>query len=242
MAGIGLALSLASSLIPSIAQGITGRKQKREAERIRRETVRPVYETPVSAKKSLSVSEQQATQGLVGRSILEDRLRSSTAGAVRATEQVATSPASRLAAITAAFGQEMEGMEDIAISDAQARLEAANRLSRAYGAIANYEDREFDINKQKPFEESMAAASALTGAGMQNVQGAIEGISRVGGAGLSGLGGDGGDDMLDNSEPEARKRRQAAAKSMRKKKPTTNSEKGSGIVTDSYFLPKNLRR
>jgi hypothetical protein len=195
MAGIGLALSLASSIIPSIAQGITGAQQKREAKRLRESTTRPVYETPMSAKKALNIAEQQATQGLVGKSIREDRLRSSTAGAVRATEEVATSPASRLAAITATYGQEMEGLEDIAIADTQARLEAANRLSRAFGTMADYEDREFDINKQRPFEDTMAAASALEGAGMQNKQGALEGLSRAGAAALSGLG-DGEDDMF----------------------------------------------
>jgi hypothetical protein len=202
--GIGLALSLASSIIPSIAQGITGRKQKREAERLRKSTTRPTYETPMSAKKMQGIAEQQATQGLVGRSILEDRLRSSTAGAVRATEEVATSPASRLAAITATYGQEMEGMEDIAMADTKARLDAANRLARAYGTMADYEDREFDINKQRPFEDTMAAASALTGAGMQNVQGALEGISRAGAAGLSSLG---DEDDDDTTTPKKKKRK-----------------------------------
>ena len=202
--GIGLALSLASSIIPSIAQGITGRKQKREAERLRKSTTRPTYETPMSAKKMQGIAEQQATQGLVGRSILEDRLRSSTAGAVRATEEVATSPALRLAAITATYGQEMEGMEDIAMADTKARLDAANRLARAYGTMADYEDREFDINKQRPFEDTMAAASALTGAGMQNVQGALEGISRAGAAGLSSLG---DEDDDDTTTPKKKKRK-----------------------------------
>ena len=210
MAGIALALSLASSLIPSIAQGITGSRQKKEAERIRKETVRPIYETPMKAKKMESIAEQQATLGLVGRSTLEDRLRSSTAGAVRATEEVATSPASRLAAITATYGQEMEGMEDIAMADAQARLEAANRLARTYGAMADYQDKEFDINKQRPFEEAMAAASALTGAGMQNTQGMLEGLSRAGVAALSGLGED--DDMFGDSKMnrQAKKRQKQA--------------------------------
>jgi hypothetical protein len=223
MAGIGLALSLASSIIPSIAQGITGAQQKKEAKRLRESTTRPVYETPMSAKKALNIAEQQATQGLVGRSILEDRLRSSTAGAVRATEEVATSPASRLAAITATYGKEMEGMEDIAMADTQARLEAANRLSRAFGTMANYEDREFDINEQRPFDDAMAAASALEGAGMQNKQGALEGLSRAGAAALSGLG-DGEDDT-----------------SMPKKKKKTSSSK-SGIVSNSYYLPTRLPR
>jgi hypothetical protein len=198
-AGIGIALSLASSLIPSFAQGITGSRQKKEAERLRKGTTRPTYETPLSAKKALGISEQQATQGLVGRSILEDRLRGSTAGAVRATEEVATSPASRLAAITATYGKEMEGMEDIAMADTQARLEAANRLSRAYGAMADYEDKEFAVNKQAPFEDTMAAASALTGAGMQNVQGSLEGLSRAGAAALSGLGDDDEEDVFSKS-------------------------------------------
>ena len=214
-AGIGLALSLASSLIPSIAQGITGSRQKKEAERLRKGTTRPTYETPLSAKKALGISEQQATQGLVGRSILEDRLRSSTAGAVRATEEVATSPASRLAAITATYGKEMEGMEDIAMADTQARLEAANRLSRAYGAMADYEDREFDINEQRPFEDTMAAASALTGAGMQNVQGSLEGLSRAGAAALSGLGDD-DDDSSDSGYTRKEKRQDKNRRSSNK--------------------------
>jgi len=204
-AGIGIALSLASSLIPSFAQGITGSRQKKEAERLRKGTTRPTYETPLSAKKALGISEQQATQGLVGRSILEDRLRSSTAGAVRATEEVATSPASRLAAITATYGKEMEGMEDIAMADTQARLEAANRLSRAYGAMADYEDKEFAVNKQAPFEDTMAAASALTGAGMQNVQGSLEGLSRAGASALSGLGDDEEGDMF-SADKKVRKK------------------------------------
>jgi hypothetical protein len=212
-AGIGYALSLASSIIPSIAQGITGGKQKREAERLRKSTTRPTYETPMSAKKMQGIAEQQATQGLVGRSILEDRLRSSTAGAVRATEEVATSPASRLAAITATYGQEMEGMEDIAMADTKARLDAANRLARAYGTMADYEDREFDINKQRPFEDTMAAASALTGAGMQNVQGALEGISRAGAAALSGLG-DGEDDDMFSADGKVRKKPNKALKNV----------------------------
>jgi len=231
MAGIGLALSLASSIIPSIAQGITGGKQKREAERLRKEAVRPVYETPRSAKKMQGIAEQQATQGLVGRSILEDRLRSSTAGAVRATEEVATSPASRLAAITATYGKEMEGMEDIAMADTQARLDAANRLARVYGTMANYEDKEFAINKQAPFDDTMAAASALTGAGMQNVQGALEGISRVGAAGLSSLGDD--DDITDGDVTTPKKK---------KKKPTTSASASSGSVSNSIYLPTRFPR
>lgn len=205
MAGIGVALSLASSLIPSIAQGITGSRQKKEAERIRKGTTRPTYETPMKAKKMESIAEQQATQGLVGRSTLEDRLRSSTAGAVRATEEVATSPASRLAAITATYGQEMEGMEDIAMKDAQARLEAANRLARTYGAMADYQDKEFAYNKQAPYEEAMAAASALTGAGMQNTQGMFEGLSRAGVAALSGLGEEDDSDMF-SADKKVRKK------------------------------------
>jgi hypothetical protein len=212
MAGIGLALSLASSLIPSIAQGITGSRQKREAEAIRKGTTRPTYETPMKAKKMESIAEQQATQGLVGRSTLEDRLRSSTAGAVRATEQVATSPASRLAAITATYGQEMESMEDIAMKDAQARLDSANRVARTYGAMADYQDKEFAYNEQVPYEEGMAASSALTGAGMGNTQGMFENISRAGVAALRGLG---EDDEDEGATPEEKAKKKQARKEKR---------------------------
>lgn len=210
-AGIGLALSLASSVIPSVIQGITGGKQKREAQRIREKNPRPVYQTPLKAKKMESIAEQQATQGLVGRTTLEDRLRSSTSDAVRATEEVAVSPAARLAAIANVYGQEMEGMEDIAMADTQARLDAANRLAKTYGMMADYQDKEFDYNKRQPYEEAMAAASALTGAGMQNVQSAIEGISRAGGAlasqigGGEGGGGGGGEDELAKQRRKDRK-------------------------------------
>jgi hypothetical protein len=70
--------------------------------------------------------------------------------------------------------------------------------------MADYEDREFDINKQRPFEDTMAAASALTGAGMQNVQGAIEGLSRAGASALSGLGED--DEEDGTTTPKKKKR------------------------------------
>jgi hypothetical protein len=91
--------------------------------------------------------------------------------------------------------EEMEGMEDIAMADTKARLDAANRLARVYGTMADYEDKEFAINEQAPFDDTMAAASALTGAGMQNVQGALEGISRAGAAGLSSLSDEDDDDF-----------------------------------------------
>lgn len=210
MAGIGLALSLASSIIPSIAQGIMGGKQSREAKRLRDSTVRPTYETPMSAKKSLALSQQMGTQGLVGRSIMEDRLRGSTAGAVRSAKEIATTPSSKLAAITSVYGKEMEGMEDIGIADAQARLNASNQLMNAYGAMAGYEDKEFSYNKVAPYEEAMAAASALTGASMQNKQGALEGISRAGAAGLKGLDDDDDDDEGKTDEEKAAKKQRRA--------------------------------
>jgi hypothetical protein len=58
----------------------------------------------------------------------------------------------------------------------------------------------------------MAAASALTGAGMQNTQGMFENISRAGVAALSGLG---EDDEDEGATPEEKAKKKQARKEKR---------------------------
>jgi hypothetical protein len=203
MLWVGTAISIASSIIPMITKGVTAGKQEREAKDLLAKNKRPDYGTPASQQKSLEMARQISQAGLPGKGMMADQLRASTGGAVRAAKEVSQDPASKLAAITDIYGKEMEGMQDLEMSDLQMRLRGQSELMKALQQQARYEDKEFDINKMQPYEQAMAAASALTGASMQNRQSAFEDIGRLGDAFLSM-----DDDDDDEKKDERKEQRQ----------------------------------
>jgi hypothetical protein len=191
MIGIGAITGLASLAAGAVQGGIKiaqANKQNRQAEELRKQFPRPTYQIPEGINQSTNIARMLSLQGLPGQNLALDQLRQSSASGVRAVTDLAQDPAAKAAMAAGLYSQEMNQVNQLNMADAQARTNNLQSLGSAYGILAEYQDKKFDVNQMQPYNNAMAAASALTGASMQNKMGGTEDIlSGVTSAAISGV-------------------------------------------------------
>ena len=168
-----MAVPLALMAIPALAQAglgiyqaISGAKQAK--------TPRPEYEIPGAATAALAEAKKLASQRqLPGQQLMEEQMAASTARTIGDIQEVAPSGAAALGAIGQTHQTEQQAQRDLALKGAQ--YQAANQaaLRQQLGQYAGFQEKEFDINQMQPYLAAMATASAMKGAGMQNIYGGI---------------------------------------------------------------------
>ena len=137
---------------------------------------------------------------------MQDQLRQTTSSGVRAATDLAQDPATKAAIAAGLYSQELGAVNQMNIADANFRVAGQERLMGAYNILAQYQDKEFDYNKAQPYDNAMAAASALTGASMQNRMAGTEDI--LGGISSAALG---FDSQAKNAAMGAAQQRQSEA-------------------------------
>ena len=163
-------------------------KQDKQAQDLRKQFPRPTYQIPEGINQATNIARMLSLQGLPGQNLALDQLRQSSASGVRAVTDLAQDPATKAAMAAGLYSQEMNQVNQLNMADAQARINNLQSLGSAYGILAGYQDKKFDINKMQPYDNAMAAASALTGASMQNkMTGTEDIISGVASAAISGV-------------------------------------------------------
>ena len=153
------------------------------------EKVRPQMGTPESVNEMVKIFRDLAgANRLPGQDIYEGNIRSSTATGIEAIKDI-QSGAGGLGAIT----QMVAGEQD-KFTDLQARLEQMiyqnqGRLGSALGQKGQYEQMAWDWNKKQKWQEKMAEANAMLGAGTQNIMGGASGMFKDAGdaVGLAGI-------------------------------------------------------
>ena len=184
---IGLILSAATG----VAKAGVGAWQFGKGRRMERETVRPEYEIPTEVFEALrSVQGQMGQYELPGQDLIEQNLGESTAGAIRSAREFSASPAAATQAAIQAYSSEMREKRNLGISAATRQDRLKDTYRQVLGLLSEYRDKAFDINEMQPYEASVAAASAMKGAGIQNL---LSGFSDVVGVGVNAI--DGG--MID---------------------------------------------
>lgn len=171
-----LTMSLLISGGVSAVKGITGAAQYLKGKKLAKNNVRPTYDIPSSVNEYLANARNNSNKGLPGQNLIEQKLGASTASGVRQAQQGASSSAALMATIAGLKGSEQQGLTDIGIKSAEYQDINQQRLQEALLKYGNYQDKEFDINKQQPFEDNALAAQALKGSGLQNIMSGIEGI------------------------------------------------------------------
>jgi len=135
------------------------------------EKTRPTMGTPESIDEMVNLFRNLAgADRLPGQDIYEGNIRSSTATGIEAIKDM-QSGAGGLGAVT----QMVAGEQD-KFSNLQARLEEMiyqnqGRLGSALGQKGQYEQMAWDWNKKQKYQEKMAEANAMLGAGTQNIMG-----------------------------------------------------------------------
>lgn len=171
------AIAAVIAAIPALVQAGTGIAQQVKAGKLRNQG-RPGYAIPESAELSLDVAKHLAGQRqLPGAPILEDRIRSSTGSGVQAIKEIGASGASRLGAVTDLYRGEQMAFQDLEVQNAAWHFGNQATLMDELNRMAFWENKKSEWEERMPYMQDMAAAAAMTGAGMQNVFGGTDNLS-----------------------------------------------------------------
>lgn len=188
---IPLIVSALAAAVPLVVKGITGISQQQKAKKLAAGLVRPKYEVPKTITEAVEQARQLAMERMLpGQSRTEERISAATAGGVEAAKEAGAGSAGVLSAASRLGKGEQISQLELGRQAAEANLQNKARLSSILMGAAPAEEKAFEYNTIAPYQERAAAISALKGSGMQNVQGAVEGIGQIGtSALLSELGG-----------------------------------------------------
>lgn len=154
--------------IPIIGKGLLGMQQYSAGNQMNAANVRPDYEIPPEISQNMNQADVMAMQGLpaeqkaeymknIGRSqnMQLQQLQSRHAG-IQGIGQVAQTANDAYGGLLAA--------------DSQQRMANQLRQMSMRETMANYKDKQFQLNKLDPYKQKFAQSQALMGAGMQNIK------------------------------------------------------------------------
>lgn len=154
-----------------ILQGTLGAIQTGVGIAKARATSRPEYILPRAIEEQMTDAERMSYYGLPEAQKQEflNNIGRSTAGAVRG----ASDRRGGLGAVATASQMEQDAYSGLLSADAQARFANLDRLQQVRSEYAQFEDRAFELNELQPYMQEVMGAAALSGAGMQNIGGAL---------------------------------------------------------------------
>jgi hypothetical protein len=170
--------------IPAVAQGITGAFQMRQSRKMLKDLKRPEMEIPDSAVAALSKAKSIGSSfDMPGQDQAEQLLDQQVAGAASNIQETASSPAEALAALSNVYANRMTSQTELAGQAAQSYMQRQQNVQAELNRMADWEQKQFEVNEMQPFMDTSAAASALGAGGMQNMYEGIKGVSgAIGGA------------------------------------------------------------
>ncbi len=181
-----IASALISS-VPSLFQTGIGIGQGARANKLGKGNM-PQYVIPASVYDNVNTARgaynAASAYGLPGQGRIQNQIGQNTASAMQAIQQSQQSPAAMLAGLSSVNQNANNAMADLGVNAAQFRqqnmMNTMNSLMSARQALAQFQDRQFEINKLKPFEAQMAASGALRSGGIQNLYGGLSSLANTG--------------------------------------------------------------
>ena len=172
-------ITTAFSLAPTAIKLGTGIAQMIKGNKMGKDNPRPEFEIPTAAIEALNSARVGAsTFGMAGQDLMESKLDQNLANTTSDILGSATSSTDALAALVKAGGNRMASQTDLDIAGAQDYEQRKRELRGELKGMAEWQNLEFQTNEMQPFLDKAAAASALKGAGMQNV---VNSLSEAGG-------------------------------------------------------------
>ena len=171
---------------PGIAKSIFGVGQGLRARDLAK-MERPTMPMPSGMEELLANARMMAgLRELPGQGRMEQKIASSTAGALSQAKELSDSPATTLGALADVYGQQMGNYADLEQAAAQYWAGNQQQLQGALGQYANWQDKLWQWNEGMPYLQQMDAARRLNESYPINLfTGLAEGI----GGGLMGYGG-----------------------------------------------------
>ena len=173
-----MALPLALALAPAAIQAGTGIYQAVRGNQLRNSMDRPTYEIPQEILDSLTDAQIQALRGMPAeqkQQYIDNVVRSQQASLDAMGDRKGG-----LAGLASVHQRSIDAYRNMLSMDAQQRQANEQALQNTRGVVAGFRDKAFDYNQAQPYQETMAAAEAMTGAGMQNIMGGVQSGSQMG--------------------------------------------------------------
>lgn len=167
---------LTISLLLSGAKAGFGAIQAHRGNKLAKQAIRPTYNIPSAENNYLANAQAMAQNSrLPGQSAIEENIGGSTAGAIRAGQE-SGDPVAQMALLAGVNANQNQALTNVGVQGAQMQQQNKMNLQGALQNYAGYQDKAFDINSMQQFQDKTKAASALKGAGIQNLWGGLENI------------------------------------------------------------------
>ena len=173
-----MAIPLALALAPAAIQGGTGIYQAVRGNQLRNSMDRPTYEIPQEILDSLTDAQIQALRGMPAEQ--KEQYLSNIMRAQQASLDAMGDRKAGLAGLPGVQQTALDAYRNMLSMDAQQRQANEQALQNTRGVVAGFKDKEFEYNQALPYQQTMAAAEAMTGAGMQNIVGGVQAGSQMG--------------------------------------------------------------
>ena len=180
VAGLGSMIPGVGALaaIPAAIQAGTGIYQLIRGNQLANSMERPNYSIPQEVLDNLTDAEIQALRGLPAeqrQQYLDNVMRSQQASLGAMDDRKGG-----LAGLAGVQQQSNDAYRNLLTMDAQARMDAEQRLQGVRTQVADAKDKEWQLNELNPYMETMQAAEAMRGAGLQNIMGGATAGAQMG--------------------------------------------------------------
>ena len=183
-----LAVSAILGAVPAAYQMGTAISQGVKARRLGKKK-RPEYVIPGEINDNVDLAKgaynAASMYGLPGQGRIQNQLMSSQAQAQEGIMQSQQNPASMLLGLSSVNQNTNNSIADLGVNAAQFRqnnmYNTQGRLIGANEALARYKDKEFELNKLKPFQDAMQASGALRAGATTNMYGALSSLANTAG-------------------------------------------------------------
>lgn len=186
-----LALGAIASAAGSLPKWYQAWKQSNLADDMQKDLKRPDFEIPKSEIESLQSAQAQAGMTrLPGQSAMEGRLDQNTANQINTIQRMGTGGANDINAASRAYGMQQEGENTLGLNAANMFLGNQQILRNELNQNAEWQNKQWQWDKQMPYETSARAIAALKQSSAENLNSAVGditgGISNMALAGYMG--------------------------------------------------------
>lgn len=177
---IGALVTGGLSLAGSVGKYLTGRSQAKKAERLRNSLVNPGITQNYGLERTSDILGQNFNNyNLPGFSNMLDKIRSNQAFAINQGINAAGSSGDILDLVTRSQSVTDNATQNLYMQQAQGKQQALNDYLNSVNAVGADQVRVNQLENQR-YQQGLAEAAALEGAGMQNQFGAMnEAISGI---------------------------------------------------------------
>lgn len=152
----------------------SGVDQSIKGHKLAKNLKRPWMEIPEAATRGLENAKFVASQTqLPGHELIEQKIGSTFSNYANALEKAAPSTGTMLNDLNMGYQTNINQLTDLGIAGAKNWQENQGVLRNELDNMANWEQKKFMYNFDEPYRNKAAAASALKGAGMQNINTAL---------------------------------------------------------------------